>query len=46
MISNWFYVGIAYGVTYVGLLVYTIYLIRRRSRAEQALQSELHRQEG
>ena len=35
--SNWFYVGMAYGVTYVALLVYTIGLVRRRKRAEDAL---------
>jgi heme exporter protein D len=41
--SNWFYVGLAYGVTYVGLIGYTIHLIRVRRRAEEALRSELHR---
>ena len=41
--SNWFYVGLAYGVTYVALLGYTISLVRRRARAEEALRSEPHR---
>lgn len=43
--SNWFYVGLAYGVTYVSLVVYTVYLMRRRARAEEALRAELQRQE-
>lgn len=32
--SNWGYVGLAYAVTYLVLGVYTVYLMRRRSRAE------------
>ena len=32
--SNWFYVGLAYGVTYLGLMGYTIHLIRQRRGAE------------
>ena len=35
--SNWFYVGLAYGVTYGALLVYTVTLIRKRRRAEEVL---------
>jgi CcmD family protein len=41
--SNWFYVGLAYGVTYLGLFGYTIHLIRRRARAQQALRNDPHR---
>ena len=41
--SNWFYVGLAYGVTYVALLGYAISLVRRRARAEEALHSEPQR---
>jgi hypothetical protein len=37
--SNWGYVGLAYGVTYVVLVAYTIYLFRARSRATDAVQS-------
>ena len=36
--SNWFYVGLAYGITYVGLAIYTIYLFRRRAAANEALE--------
>lgn len=43
--SNWYYVGLAYGVTYFTLTAYAIYLVRRRARAEHALQAELHRVE-
>ena len=32
--SNWFYVGMAYGVTYVALIAYTIHLVRKRRRAQ------------
>ena len=39
--SNWFYVGLAYGVTYVSLAIYTIYLMRRRARAEAALRADV-----
>ena len=42
--SNWFYVGLAYGATYVGLLAYGVYLLRRRARAQHALHAELHRE--
>lgn len=42
--SNWSYVGLAYGVTYVVLAVYTIYLFRARVRAREALEAEMHRQ--
>ena len=31
--SNWFYVGLAYGVTYFVLAAYTVYLIRQRKRS-------------
>ena len=41
--SNWFYVGLAYGVTYLGLIGYTIHLIRQRRGAEEALRSDPHR---
>ncbi len=41
--SNWFYVGLAYGVTYLALIGYTVQLIRRRTRAQAALRSEPHR---
>jgi CcmD family protein len=44
--SNWFYVGLAYGVTYVTLLVYTVSIIRRRARAEEALRAEAHHKAG
>ena len=44
--NEWTYVGMAYGVTYVALLGYTIHLLRRRARAEAALRSDLHRREG
>jgi hypothetical protein len=43
--SNWVYVGLAYGTTYVVLLGYAVYLFRRRSRAEYALRAELQRLE-
>lgn len=43
--SNWFYVGLAYGVTYFTLAAYVIYLVRRRAGAEHALRAELHRLE-
>lgn len=35
--SNWFYVGLAYGVTYISLLAYTLRLIRKRRRADEVL---------
>lgn len=41
--SNWFYVGLAYGITYVALSGYAIYLIRRRARALKALRAEQQR---
>jgi CcmD family protein len=40
--SNWFYVGLAYGVTYLGLIGYLVQLIRRRSAAENALRGDHH----
>ena len=43
--SEWTYVGMAYGVTYLALLGYTIHLLRRRARALAALRSEPHRRE-
>jgi heme exporter protein D len=43
--SNWFYVGLAYGVTYLALIGYTIHLVRLRGRAEEALRSDPHRRE-
>jgi len=36
-VSNWFYVGLAYGVTWAVLAGYGVYLVRRRSRAAAAL---------
>ncbi|HEY0808931.1 MAG TPA: heme exporter protein CcmD [Longimicrobiales bacterium] len=41
--TNWFYVGLAYGVTYVGLFGYLIHLVRKRARAEAALRGDIHR---
>ena len=43
--SNWGYVSVAYGVAYFVMGVYAVYLIRRRTRAQQALRVELHRLE-
>ena len=43
--SNWGYVGLAYGLTYVSLAVYTIYLMRRRARAEAALRADVRKTE-
>jgi CcmD family protein len=43
--SNWVYVGAAYGTTYVVLLGYALYLVRRRARAEDELHAELQRLE-
>lgn len=43
--SNWFYVGLAYGVTYVVLAGYTIYLMRTHARARAALRTEQQRVE-
>lgn len=44
--SNWGYVGLAYGVTYFVLGAYTLYLMRRRDRAEAAVRgAETHRVE-
>ena len=43
--SNWFYVGLAFGATYVVLAGYTLYLMRRRARAQHALRAELQRLE-
>ena len=44
--SNWFYVGMAYGLTYLALIGYTIHLIRLRRRAEEALRGDPYRREG
>ena len=41
--SNWFYVGMAYVLTYVGLLGYLVHLVRKRARAEAALCGDIHR---
>ena len=41
--SNWFYVGFAYGVTYLGLFGYFIHLARKRAQAEAALRGDIHR---
>lgn len=41
--SNWFYVGLAYGVTYAALIGYTIHLVRRHSRAAESLRAEPQR---
>lgn len=43
--SSLFYVYLAYGVTYVALLWYTFYLVRRRARAHDVLQAQLQRPE-
>ena len=43
--SNWFYVGLAFGTTYVVLAAYTMYLMRRRVRAQHSLEAELQRVE-
>lgn len=43
--SNWFYVGLAYGVTYVVLIAYTAYLMRAKARVQEALRSEQTRTE-
>lgn len=43
--SNWFYVGLAYGVTYVVLIGYTIFLMRTNARARDAMRSEHQRME-
>ena len=43
--SNWFYVGLAFGTSYVVLGGYTLYLMRRRARALHALRAELQRRE-
>ena len=43
--TSWFYVGLAYGTTYVVLMAYAVYLMRRRARAEHALRTELQREE-
>jgi CcmD family protein len=40
--SNWFYVGLAYGVTYLGLIGYLVHLIRRRSAAQAVLRGDHH----
>jgi CcmD family protein len=42
--SNWGYVGLAYGITYFVLGAYTLYLMRRRARAE-SMRADTHRME-
>jgi CcmD family protein len=41
--TNWFYVGLAYGVTYLGLFGYLFHLVRKRTRAQAALHGDIHR---
>ena len=43
--SNWFFVGLAYGVTYFVLVGFAVYLVRRRAHAKDALDVEMHRPE-
>ena len=43
--SNWGYVGLAYGVTYFVLGAYTLYLMRRRTQAAESLRADTHRME-
>ena len=43
--SNWDYVGLAYGISYFVLAAYAVYLVRKRRGAQQALQAELNRLE-
>ena len=43
--SNWFFVGLAYGVTYFVLAGYAVYLVRRRVNAKESLDVEMHRPE-
>ena len=38
--SNWGYVGLAYGVTYVTLAAYWVYLRRKVREAERMLEKE------
>jgi len=44
MNSNWTYVAAAYGVTYLVLIGYAVYLIRRHAHAQSALAAEQHRE--
>ena len=43
--GNWGYVGLAYGLTYFVLGAYTLYLMRRRARAEESTRADTHRME-
>lgn len=43
--SNWIYVGLAYGVTYIVLTGYTIYLVRARARVVAAAHAQKQRME-
>ena len=43
--SNWDYVGLAYGITYFVLAAYAVYLVGKRSGSLQSLQAGLHRLE-
>lgn len=43
--SNWGYVGLAYGLTYFVLGAYAFYLMRRRAQAEASLRADTHRME-
>jgi heme exporter protein D len=36
--SNWAYVGLAYGITYTVLITYVLTLLRKKSQAQQALE--------
>jgi len=40
------YVALAYGVTYAGLIGFTLYLVRRRRRAVQRLDETMTRSGG
>jgi hypothetical protein len=44
--SEWVYIGAAYGLTWATLAFYAIYLGRRRARALVALRQTAQRQEG
>ena len=35
--SNWFYIGVAFGLTWAVLVAYFLYLGRRTRRAEEGL---------
>jgi hypothetical protein len=36
--SNWAYVGLAYGITYGVLITYVLTLLRKKNQAQQALE--------